>query len=150
MLNREPAVILGVLQAIIALAVSFGLKLSVEQVGTIVAASAAILALVVRQKVLPIGKKNKSVDAVSLMLCAFLLSGCAQLRDANDARKAVCDITGEEQKAQLQGQADRQGVPLDVIWKAWKTSCLFGVKQATDQAMGVTLGTAEEGDCPSE
>lgn len=150
MLNREPALIMGVLQAIIALGVAFGLKLSVEQVGAIVATSAAILALVVRQKVVPMGKKGKDVAAVSILLGVFLLSGCAQLQDANDARKQLCDLTGEEQKAQLQGQADRQGVPLDVIWKAWKTSCLFGVKQATDQAMGVTLGTADEGECPSE
>jgi hypothetical protein len=51
--NREPALILGEVQAILALAITFGLDLSVEQVGAILAASAAVLAVVTRQKVTP-------------------------------------------------------------------------------------------------
>ena len=55
MWNREPALILGVVQAVLALAVSFGLDLSVEQTGALLAVSAAVLAVVTRQKVTPVG-----------------------------------------------------------------------------------------------
>ena len=51
--NREPAAILAALQAIIAVAVSFGLDLSAEQVGGILAATAAVLGLVTRSRVTP-------------------------------------------------------------------------------------------------
>ena len=51
--NREPAAILAALQAIIAVAVSFGLDLSAEQVGGILAATAAVLGLITRSKVSP-------------------------------------------------------------------------------------------------
>ncbi|WP_330473847.1 hypothetical protein [Terrabacter sp. C0L_2] len=51
--GREPALILGALQAVIALAISFGLDLSPEQTGAILAASAAVLAVVTRSQVSP-------------------------------------------------------------------------------------------------
>lgn len=51
--SREPAAILGALQAVIALAISFGLELSAEQVGAVVAATAAVLALITRSQVTP-------------------------------------------------------------------------------------------------
>lgn len=49
--NREPAAILGALQAVLALAITFGVGLTVEQVGAILAASAALLAVLLRQTV---------------------------------------------------------------------------------------------------
>ena len=49
--GREPALILAVVQAVIALAVGFGLSLSGEQVSLIMALAAAILGLVVRRQV---------------------------------------------------------------------------------------------------
>ena len=51
MWDREPALILGAVQALIALAVSFGADLSTEQVGAIVAATAAVLSVITRQRV---------------------------------------------------------------------------------------------------
>jgi hypothetical protein len=54
--GREPAVILGLVQVIIALVVSFGLGLSVEQQGLILATSAAILAVITRSQVTPATK----------------------------------------------------------------------------------------------
>jgi len=54
--KREPAMILAVVQAIIALAISFGFGLSPEQVGSILAVTAAVLGLVVRSQVTPTGK----------------------------------------------------------------------------------------------
>jgi len=53
-LQREPAVVVAVLQAALAVAVSFGLDLSAEQVSALLAFAAAIGALVVRQRVTPI------------------------------------------------------------------------------------------------
>ncbi|GAB3952585.1 hypothetical protein GCM10029976_091060 [Kribbella albertanoniae] len=55
--KREPALILGVVQAIIALAVSLGFGLSTEQVGAILAVSAAVMALVTRSQVTPTAKE---------------------------------------------------------------------------------------------
>jgi len=58
MFGKEPAVILGALQAILALGLSFGLHLNPTQIGAIMAAAAAVLALVVRQQVTPV--KNQT------------------------------------------------------------------------------------------
>ena len=52
-MNREPAIIIALVQTAIALVVSFGFDLTVEQVGAIVAVSAAILGVVTRSKVTP-------------------------------------------------------------------------------------------------
>jgi hypothetical protein len=52
--NGEPVMVLAVVQAVLALATSFGLGLSGEQVGAILAVSAAILGLIARQKVTPV------------------------------------------------------------------------------------------------
>lgn len=54
--KREPAMVVGTVQAIIALAVAFGFNLSVEQVGAILAVTAALLALVTRSQVTPVSK----------------------------------------------------------------------------------------------
>lgn len=51
--NREPALILGAVQALIAVAVGFGLDLTPEQVSLVLAATAAVLALVTRSQVTP-------------------------------------------------------------------------------------------------
>ncbi|HEY7824747.1 MAG TPA: hypothetical protein VIG24_18040 [Acidimicrobiia bacterium] len=53
MLGREPALILGFVQAAIVVAVTFGLELSPEQTGAILAFTAAVLALITRQNVSP-------------------------------------------------------------------------------------------------
>jgi len=52
-MKTEPALIMGLLTAGIALAVSFGLDLSVEQSGTIVAVAAALLSVITRSRVTP-------------------------------------------------------------------------------------------------
>jgi hypothetical protein len=52
-LKNEPALIVGAVQALLAVAVSFGLDLSVEQVGAVVAASAAVTSILLRQQVSP-------------------------------------------------------------------------------------------------
>ena len=54
MWNREPAVLAGLVQSLLALAVAFGLELSSQQVAAVVAATAAVLALAVRQSVTPV------------------------------------------------------------------------------------------------
>jgi nitrate/nitrite transporter NarK len=52
-LSAEPVFVQGVVVALISLVTSFGLGLTAEQVGAIVAFSAAILSLVARSKVTP-------------------------------------------------------------------------------------------------
>lgn len=51
--KREPALILGFVGAVIALVIAFGLDLSSEQVGGIMAGTTALLALVTRSQVTP-------------------------------------------------------------------------------------------------
>lgn len=51
--NAEPALFYGLVQAIIVLAVTFGLRLPLEQTGAILAATAIIVAFLTRQKVSP-------------------------------------------------------------------------------------------------
>ena len=53
-MKTEPALIIAAVQAIIALAVSFGLHLSPEQIGAIMAVTAAILGLITRSFVTPV------------------------------------------------------------------------------------------------
>lgn len=55
-MKSEPVLILAAVQAIIALGVSFGLKLSAEQTGAIMAVSAALLGVVTRAYVSPTTK----------------------------------------------------------------------------------------------
>ena len=52
--DREPAMILAVVQAALALAVAFGVGLSVEQTGAVLAVSAAVLGLLTRSQVTPV------------------------------------------------------------------------------------------------
>ena len=52
--GREPALVLGALNALIAVAVGFGLNVSPEQVGLINAAAAGIIAVIIRSRVEPI------------------------------------------------------------------------------------------------
>lgn len=52
-LGREPAMVLALIQAVLALVVTFGLHLSPEQTGAIVAVSAIVLGLITRSRVTP-------------------------------------------------------------------------------------------------
>ena len=60
--KREPVLLMALIQAAIALGVSFGLKLSADQVGTIVAFMAAALSFIARTQITPLADprtKNK-------------------------------------------------------------------------------------------
>lgn len=49
--NREPELVIGFVQAVLALLLAFGVSLTQSQVGAILAVTAAALALVTRRKV---------------------------------------------------------------------------------------------------
>jgi hypothetical protein len=51
--GREPAAVVAFVQAVVALAVAFGLDLTPEQVGAVVATTALALGLVTRSQVTP-------------------------------------------------------------------------------------------------
>jgi hypothetical protein len=57
-LRNEPVLVTGLLTAVLALLAAFGLPLSDEQVGSILAVAAAGLALVARRKVTPTRKRD--------------------------------------------------------------------------------------------
>lgn len=50
---KEPALILGAISAVVSLLVGFGLDITAEQVALINAAVAAVVSVIVRQKVTP-------------------------------------------------------------------------------------------------
>lgn len=61
--GREPVTILAVVQAGLALLVGFGFKLTGEQVALIMAFSAALLGLLVRQQVRPVALLPDALQA---------------------------------------------------------------------------------------
>jgi uncharacterized protein (DUF697 family) len=52
--GREPAMVLAFVQCVIVLGVSFGLQLTPEQTGAILALTAVILGLITRSQVSPV------------------------------------------------------------------------------------------------
>ncbi len=52
-IKSEVPLLLGLIQAVLALAIAFGASLTPEQIGTILAVSAAFLAVVTRSQVSP-------------------------------------------------------------------------------------------------
>lgn len=60
--GREPVVIIAAVNAVVQLAVGFGLELSGEQQGLISAGVTAVLALFVRQQVTPTEQVAVTVD----------------------------------------------------------------------------------------
>lgn len=60
-LNTEPAVIVSLISAIVALAVSFGANLTGDQVGAIMAVVVIVAGLVTRTQVTPAARVNEAV-----------------------------------------------------------------------------------------
>ena len=52
--GREPAMILAAVQALLALVAAFGLGLSPEQIGAVMALTAAVLGILTRSQVTPL------------------------------------------------------------------------------------------------
>ena len=57
-IRNEPAVVAGFVQAVLGLLLAFGVDLTQEQVGAILAVTAALLAFVVRSRVAPLVTKD--------------------------------------------------------------------------------------------
>ena len=53
-LGREPVLVYTLVQSVITLAVTFGLRLSIEQVGALLVVTGAVLSVIVRGKVTPV------------------------------------------------------------------------------------------------
>lgn len=53
-IRSEPVLVTGLVQAVLALVASFGLDLSTDQIGAILAVTAAVLAFIARSKVTPV------------------------------------------------------------------------------------------------
>lgn len=65
--NREPAMFLAVIQAVLILLVTFGVMLTVAQSGAILTVSAAILGFITRSQVVPVDKLSKrTLDKIEL------------------------------------------------------------------------------------
>lgn len=68
-IRREPALVTGLVSAVVALVTSFGLHLTDEQVGAITAVTIAIMAIVTRSQVTP------AVDVVAQVAPAVVGTG---------------------------------------------------------------------------
>lgn len=66
-LRNEPALIVGFVQAVLALAVSFGLDLDGTQVGAIAAFTTAATAVFLRQQVSPVGRVEPAAGALGFV-----------------------------------------------------------------------------------
>jgi urea transporter len=63
--SREPALYLGALQAIVGLVIVFGVHITSEQAGAIMAVAAAVAAIIVRQNVYaPVDKDGTPIAVV--------------------------------------------------------------------------------------
>ena len=56
--GREPAMVLAFVQCVIVLAVSFGLRMTPEQTGAILALTAVVLGLITRSQVTPVASNG--------------------------------------------------------------------------------------------
>jgi uncharacterized membrane protein YphA (DoxX/SURF4 family) len=75
-IKNEPAVVAGVVQALLGLLLAFGVNLSTEQVGAVMAVTAALLALVVRSQVTPTRKpagESGQIDVGTAIVIVVLL-----------------------------------------------------------------------------
>lgn len=73
--NREPVAIVATVQALLALVMTFGVKLTLEQTGAILAAVSAVLGLVTRSQVTPVAKPpddKGSVDVTTVLVVIVL------------------------------------------------------------------------------
>ncbi len=52
--GREPAMLLALVQAVLALVVAFGLDLAPDQIGALLAVTAVVLGLITRSRVSPV------------------------------------------------------------------------------------------------
>jgi len=65
--NREPAMFLGVIQALLSLFISFGLNLKTEQTGAILTFSAVLIAFITRSQVVPVDKlSTRTLNKIEL------------------------------------------------------------------------------------
>lgn len=85
-LRGEPALVLGLVQSVIALVAAFGLELSAEQTGAILAVTAAVLSIVTRQLVTPASRPPEPPAsagpgaALLVPLAILALTGCTSTR----------------------------------------------------------------------
>jgi uncharacterized membrane protein YphA (DoxX/SURF4 family) len=75
-IKSEPAVVAGVVQALLGLLLAFGVDLSTAQVGSVMILTAALLALVVRSQVTPTRKpagESGQIDVGTAIVIVVLL-----------------------------------------------------------------------------
>ncbi len=110
--GREPAMVLALVQAVIALVVAFGLNLAPDQIGAILAVTAVILGLITRSRVTPVlvrdgylrGSLPRTPTARQVdVLAAFVAAG-GSVADAA-ARVGVRPSTAKRHLADLRARS---------------------------------------------
>ena len=94
--GREPALILGAVNSVIAVAVGFGLNVTPEQVGLINAATAAVLAVIVRAQVTPVAEVAERVEGGKVVAgpANDVVPAGAVVRDLGEAPAATVATGG--------------------------------------------------------
>lgn len=119
--NREPVMFMAVVQAGIALLTAFGLHLTAEQVGAIMAFTAALLGLIVRAQVSP---NDTALRVDPSKLAALLLvtilgasaAGCASKAPASLSPKGISAWEANQAVLTL-GQVQKTAIGLNGIQK---------------------------------
>lgn len=152
--ENSPSVIATLVQALIGLAVSFGLRLTAEQVAGIMTLTTALIAVVMHYRQPPGGeppppptKRISGLPSVAtLVMLALGLSCCTaqELRTANDARNALCDLVGSEQRAAIESEGAKVGLSAADAVKLFRKTCAVEVKFASEQRAIGALGSVEK------
>lgn len=111
--GREPALILALVQAVLALIAAFGLHLSGEQVASILAVTAAVLGVVTRQAVTPNGSVVAKVDDPPPATVAGPASDVPE-GDQVEVLPVVDVAHSSDTKADATGYTGSSRVPLNV------------------------------------
>lgn len=93
-MKTEPAILLGALQALIVLGVSFGLKLTLEQQAALLAVAAIVISIATRHLVTPNGKSKRKKAPTSTALLVLLLAFVPACGGALGTAAKVAHVVG--------------------------------------------------------
>lgn len=138
----NPPAISLVIQALLACLMAFGFKLTVEQVGAIMALTTAVMVFVGWKMPPPgggstdAGTTTRIIGGLLVLLC---LTGCTSWFHFSDPTldDMVAKLCGErldEAMPQISSEATKAGVPVAELVTAFQTACLFRAKRGLGDA----------------
>ncbi len=102
---------------------------------------------------------SRRFDVVDWVMCVCLalvigftvlhLSGCAVVRKVADYHKSACELLGEENKSQIEAEAQRAGISLIDAYKGFQKSCEARSLVGAKGAVGIAVGAPPD-ECEAE